>query len=94
MEHNGNLEIDQKKIANTFIDFIINNPTLLEARTQEILFMAQRSANIIQNAIQKAQNHRLSTTLIDADTLNHLFSEVIDPSLKENAVMILKHTSD
>ena len=64
------------------------------AKTNEIVFMAVRSDTIIHNAIQQAQNHQLSTTIIDSTTLEQLFSEVIDRSLKENAMMILQHPSD
>ena len=93
-KHIENLEITQKNIADILIDLITNNPTSLMAKTSEILFMAVRSATIIHDAIQQAQNHRLSTTLIDSTTLKQLFSEVISRSLKENAVMILQHPSD
>ncbi len=93
-KHIENLEISNEQMNETLQELLLNNPATLQSKIQLYVFKAVRAANIINQAIQQAQNHRLSTTLIDASTLKQLFQEVQQRSVREYATLMINNPSD
>jgi len=93
-KHISNLEIRLDSLSDLMADFIENSPALLDSSMELLIFSAVRSANIIHSAIQQAQNHRLSTQLLDSETLKQIFSSLQDRAYNEKADLIISNPSD
>ena len=77
-QHIDNLEIQTDAVTDALNDLLLNNPAKLLHKINEAFFKVQRSANVINNAIQQAMNHKLSTTLLSSKTLNQIFNGLND----------------
>ena len=93
-QHIDNLEIQTDAVTDALNDLLLNNPAKLLHKINEAFFKVQRSANVINKAIQQAMNHKLSTTLLSSSTLNQIFNGLHDRAIRLDSKLLIEHPSD
>ena len=71
-----------------------DNPAVFEAGVQRVLFKAKEGFEIINNAIQQAQNHRLCINLLTYEAATELFEEIQNRAKLEGYQPLIENIND